>query len=150
MQPSWWKLIWWFLKASQKWAKKSHGRDSLDLPFSLYESVLKQFILHYKTAGNSNLPCFKSTEYLLSPVTVICSLPSLFRNKNVKFVKNFGASPIVFNGHGIFVFCKSSKACFRSSDQSGSNFSISLSLENIVSPDTTLNIEFLFDKNRNL
>ena len=49
-----------------------------------------------KSAGNSSSPYFKSTEYLLGPVTVMCSLPPFFRKKNVSFIKNFGTWPSVF------------------------------------------------------
>ena len=53
---------------------------------------------------------------------------------------------VVYNQDGIFIFCRGSRSCFKGSRQSRSNFSIPLSLVNMVFPDTTSNIEFLFEK----
>ena len=81
---------------------------TLYLPFSSYfctSSNVFSFIwrnsfmfnkVNQNSTGNSNPPCFKSTEYLLSPVYVMCNLPPFFRKKDASFVKNFETCPTVF------------------------------------------------------
>ena len=101
-----------------------------------------------KSAGNSNPPCLKLMENLLGPATVMCSLrPECQFCQELWNMSN--SFSVVYNRNGAFVFYKSSRSCFRGSGQSRSNFSIPLSLVNMVSPDTKSNIELLFDKNRN-
>ena len=64
------------------------------MSFISFEETI--FRLPSKRKVYSNPPCFKSKEYLLGLVTVMCILPPFFKKKNVSFVENFGTCAALF------------------------------------------------------